>query len=52
MVGLDLHLAINVIRKDVTIKARIVYTLKLNMGIIIANGGVAPFLGYVRDYPV
>ena len=52
MAGLNLHLAMNVMRKDVAIKARIVYTLKLNIGIITANGGVAPFLGCVRDYPV
>ena len=52
MAGLNLHLAMNVMRKDVAIKARIVYTLELNIGIIIANGGAASFLGYVRDYPV
>ena len=52
MVGLNLHLAINVIRKNIATKARIVYTLELNIGIIIANGGVASFLGYVRDCPV
>ena len=52
MAGLNLHLAINVMRKDVAIKARIVYTLELNIEIIIANGGVAPFLGCIRDCPV
>ena len=39
-------------QKDVAIKARIVYTLKLNIGISTANGGAASFLGYIRDYPV
>ena len=52
MAGLNLHLAINVMRKDVAIKARIIYTLKLNIGIIIVNGGVAFFLDYIRDCPV
>ena len=52
MAGLNLHLAMNVMRKDVAIKARIVYTLELNMGMIIVNGGVASFLGYMRDCPV
>ena len=50
--GLDLHSAINVIQKDIAIKARIIYTLKLNIGIIIANGGAASFLGCIRDCPV
>ena len=39
-------------QKDVAIKARIVYTLKLNMGMITVNGGVAPFLGCVRNCPI
>ena len=52
MAGLDLYLAMNVMRKDVAIKARIVYTLELNIGMITANGGVASFLGCMRDYPV
>ena len=52
MAGLNLHLAMNVIQKDIAIKARIVYTLKLNIGIITVNGGVAPFLGYIQDCPV
>ena len=42
----------NVIQKDVTIKVGIVYTLELNIGIIIVNSGAASFLGYIRDCPV
>ena len=52
MAGLDSHSAINVIQKDVATKARIIYTPKLNIGIITVNGGAASFLGYMRDYPV
>ena len=52
MAGFNLYLVINVIRKDVAIKAHIIYTLKLNIGIFIVNGGVAFFLGYIRDCPI
>ena len=52
MAGLDSHSAMNVMRKDVATKARIVYTPEPNMGMITANGGAAPFLGCVRDCPV
>ena len=52
MVGLNLHLAINVMQKDVAIKARIVYTLELNMEIITVNGSIASFLDYIQDCPI
>ena len=39
-------------QKDVAMKARTIYTLELNIGIITANGSVASFLGYIRDYPI
>ena len=52
MAGLNLYLAINVIQKNVAIKARIIYTLKLNIEIIIVNSDVASFLCYLRDYSI